>query len=103
MKWNAKDLHEWEVVESSGWRKLENFGTFQDRAGVFIFTNADLHVKYIGKAGPGRIVKEIKSAISRGKSFGATKVKVLYTNSDKGAVSLKRKLLTKYKPVLNHG
>jgi len=78
-----------------------NYGTFKERSGVYIFANRDLQVKYVGKAGPGRMVVEIQSAINRGKDYGATLVKALYTNSDERATSLESALKEKYKPPNN--
>ncbi len=101
MEWNSKDQSEWEVVDRTGWRNRENFGTIEDRSGVYILANIDLHIKYIGKAGAGRLVTRIKEALSEKKGYGATRVKVLYTNSDDKAISLKKKLIAKYDPVNN--
>ncbi len=74
---DLKDHRDYRVVEYTGWRDLWNYGTFQDRAGVYIFANVDLQTKYIGKAGAGRIVKEIESAINKKKDYGATKYSIL--------------------------
>jgi excinuclease UvrABC nuclease subunit len=80
---------------------LENYGKLEFRAGVYIFANASLQTKYIGKAGAGRMVLEINSAIRRGKAFGATLLKALYTNSDANALSLENALRVKYNPPNN--
>ncbi|GAI36477.1 unnamed protein product [marine sediment metagenome] len=101
MIWESSDHSNWRVVENTGWRNIDNYGSFQARAGVYIFANVDLQVKYIGKAGAGRIVDEIASAIRRAKDWGATKVKVLYTNSSDNAASLERLLIDKYNPPNN--
>lgn len=55
----------------------------------------------MGKAGPGRMVAEIQSAIGRGKDYGATRVKALYTNSDERATRLGVYLIDKYNPPNN--
>lgn len=78
-----------------------NYGTFEDRAGVYLFANADLQIKYVGKAGAGRMVIEIDDAIRHGKAYGATLVKALYTNSDANALSLENDLIGKYNPPNN--
>jgi hypothetical protein len=59
-------------------------------------------VKYIGKAGAGRMVNEIQSAIDRGKDYGATRVKALYTNSSDRALVLEQALIAKYNPPNNY-
>ncbi len=101
MVWNPISEVDTRIVGKSGWRDLDNYETLEERAGVYIFANADLHVKYIGKAGPHRMVDEIYSAINRGKSYGATKVKALYTNSDEKAKTLERELIIAYNPPNN--
>jgi len=101
MEWNNNDANDWKVVESSYWRNLDNYAGLQARAGVYIFANSAYQVKYIGKAGAGRMVIEIADAIKRDKDFGATQVKVLYTNSDANAQSLERDLRNKYNPPNN--
>lgn len=101
MMWDSSDHSGYRVVEYTGWRYLKNYGTFQRRAGVYIFANVDLQVKYIGMAGAGRIVNEIASAIRRKKDKGATRVKVLYTNSTERARSLESDLIDKYDPPNN--
>ena len=101
MIWDSSDHDNYRVVAYTGWRNLENYGTFEHRSGVYLFANVDLHIKYIGKAGAERMVAEIQSAINRGKDYGATKVKALYTNSDERASSLEAYLIEKYNPPNN--
>lgn len=101
MIWDSSDHDDYRIVEYTGWRNQENYGTFEHRAGVYLFADVDLHVKYVGKAGAGRMVDEITSAISREKAFGATKVKALYTNSNDLALSLENYLKEKYNPPNN--
>ena len=101
MIWNSSDHFDYRVIAYTGWRYLVNYGTFEHRSGVYLFANVDLHIKYVGKAGPGRMVVEIESAINRGKDYGATRVKALYTNSDERATSLEAYLIDKYDPPNN--
>jgi len=101
MIWDYSDHSDYRVVDYSRWRNLENYGTFEPRAGVYLFANVDLHIKYVGKAGAGRMVDEIESAINRGKAYGATLVKALYTNSEEKALSLETALKEKYNPPNN--
>ena len=101
MQWDSSDHSDWRIVEYTGWRYLSNYGSFEHRAGVYIFANVNLQVKYIGMAGAGRIVDEIASALRRGKDYGATRVQVLYTNSSERARSLESDLIEKYNPPNN--
>jgi len=101
MKWNTRSGRDSRVVDRTGWKGFSNYRSIDDRAGVYVFANAALQVKYVGKAGGGRLVEEIRSAISRGKAHGATKVMALYTNSGQKALSLEGYLKNKYKPPNN--
>jgi len=100
MSWDNTDSWDYRVVDSTGWRNLASFEV-EERAGVYLFASADLYIKYVGKAGSGRMAVEVQSAIDRGKARGATKVKLLYTNSDAKALELERMLRFKYKPPNN--
>ena len=101
MEWSNKDQRDSKAVQNTRWMNIEYYENLENRAGVYIFANISHQVKYIGKAGAYRIVKEIASAISRDKDRGATLVKVLYTNSSSNAKSLERTLIDKYNPPNN--
>jgi len=101
MAWDSSDHSDYRVVSYTGWKNLENYGQLESRAGVYLFANESLQIKYIGKAGAGRMVFEIESAIRRGKDFGATLLKALYTNSGANALSLEDALIVKYNPPNN--
>lgn len=101
MRWDNRDGRDWRVVASSGWTMLSNYENLEHRAGVYIFADSAIQVKYIGKAGAGRMVLEIGSAIRRGKDYRASQVRALYTNSDANAQSLESILIDKYDPPNN--
>ena len=101
MQWNNDDHQNWRIVDYTNWRDLENYEDLEHRSGVYIFADINHQVKYIWKAGVRRMVDEIKDAISRCKSFGATRVKALYTNSDDKALDLEGVLIDKYEPPNN--
>lgn len=101
MEWDSSDQYDSRVVSFERWRDLGNFEGFEPRAGVYIFANVNWQVRYIGKAGARRMVSEIHNAIDRGKDYGATRVKALYTNSSENALSLERDLIIKYNPPNN--
>lgn len=101
MQWETSDHQDWRVVDYTRWLNISNYQNLEARAGVYIFADVNHQVKYIGKAGAGRVVDEIYNAIYRGKNRGATRVKVLYTNSNSNATSLEAKLIEKYNPPNN--
>jgi excinuclease UvrABC nuclease subunit len=107
MKWNPKDEDDKRIVKQSPWINIDKYKEIEKRAGVYIFASADYDIKYIGKAGPRRLVLEyftileIYSALSRGKDKGATIVKALYTNSNDTASDLELDLVIKYNPENN--
>ena len=83
MKWNGNQEEDKRIVDKTDWFLIDNYKELKENAGVYVFVNDDLDVKYIGRAGQGRMVLEhihifeIHSAICRGKDNGATKVKAL--------------------------
>ena len=102
MQWDPNEVVDSRVVSASEWWiKLEEFETLEQRAGVYLFANAKYEVKYVGKSGAGGMVEEIRDAINKKKSRGATQVRALYTNSNEKAQSLEKHLIEKYNPVNN--
>ena len=102
MQWDPKDVVDSRVVSSSEWWiDLKDHKKLEARAGVYLFANAKYDIKYIGTAGARRMVQEVRRAIDRKKSKGATKIRALYTNSTEKAQSLKKHLIKKYNPVNN--
>lgn len=104
MEWESEDEKgDYRIAEKTGWMKIENREKhLEDRAGVYVLADAARHVKYIGKAGPGRLAKEVNNAIEyRKKGKGAMIVKALYTNSDDYAWDLEGDLKEKYDPPNN--
>jgi len=104
MKWNVSSEKDSRIIENSNWLPIDDYKELKENSGVYVFTNDDLDVKYIGKAGKRRMVLEhvhvfeIYSAICRGKDDGATQVKALYTNSNETALTLEKDLIRKYTP-----
>jgi excinuclease UvrABC nuclease subunit len=102
MQWDPNEVVDSRVVSySEWWINLKDFGELEPRAGVYLFANAKYDIKYVGTAGAGRMVEEIRDAINKKKSKGATKVRALYTNSNEKAQSLQEYLIEKYNPVNN--
>ncbi|MCK4257112.1 hypothetical protein KAX35_09500 [candidate division WOR-3 bacterium] len=101
MKWGDSDNVDYRVVDSTQWWEIRDYNKLEERAGVYIFADAEYQVKYVGKAGAGRMRDEVRSAINRGKDKDATILKALYTNSDEYAKSLEDYLIKKYKPPNN--
>ncbi len=101
MEWDSNDQRDYRVVAIGDWRSLESYQDLEAKAGVYIFADAGLRVKYIGKAGAGGMVDEVGDAIRTDKAYQATRVKALYTNSNKNAQSLGAELIDKYDPPNN--
>lgn len=101
MRWDVRDHQDWRVVDYTRWLNIENYQNLENRAGVYILADVNHQVKYIGKAGAGRMVNEISNAMYRSKNKGATLVKGLYTNSSANAQSLETVLINKYNPPNN--
>ena len=89
-----------EVVRYTNWKSKNS--TLDKQAGVFIIADRNMNVKYIGKAGAGRLNVEAKSAMKyRNKGRGASIIKTLITNSNAKALSLEKYLIKKYQPANN--
>jgi len=107
MKWNGNQEEDKRIVDKTDWFLIDNYKELKENAGVYVFVNDDLDVKYIGRAGQGRMVLEhihifeIHSAICRGKDNGATKVKALYTQNNKLSIALEADLIKIYTPSNN--
>jgi excinuclease UvrABC nuclease subunit len=102
MQWDPNEVVDSRVVSSSDWWiNLKDYETLEARAGVYLFANTKYDIKYIGTAGAGKMLQEIKGAINKKKNKGATHVRALYTNSKAKAQSLKKHLVQKYNPVNN--
>jgi len=101
MQWDNTDGWDYRVVSSTGWRNLVSFDA-EERAGVYLFADSNLNIKYVGKAGARRMGNEVQSAMDRGKARGAMKVRIFYTNSDARALELEKMLIFKYQPPNNY-
>ena len=101
MIWDDDDANDYRVVDREGWYSLKHCDEAPSRAGVYIFASRDGHVKYVGKAGAGRLRDEIYNAIYRGKGHGATIYAWLATNSNEYAKSLEQDLIDEYDPINN--
>ena len=102
MQWDPNEVVDTRVVTASQWWiDLKDTEKLEPRAGVYLFANAKVDIKYVGTAGAGKMIIEIKKAIKNKKSKGATKVRALYTNSKEKAQSLEKYLIQKYNPVNN--
>jgi excinuclease UvrABC nuclease subunit len=102
MQWDPNEVVNSRVVAvSEWWINLKDFGELEARAGVYLFANSKYDIKYVGTAGAGKMVEEVRDAINKKKSKGATKIRALYTNSKEKAQSLQEYLIEKYNPVNN--
>lgn len=71
------------------------------QAGVYVFTDCDLQVRYVGKAGAGRLRDEIQGALKRGKGYDVSQFGWFATNSEETALSLEKEWIGKYQPLNN--
>ncbi|MCF8391504.1 MAG: hypothetical protein K9H12_12475 [Bacteroidales bacterium] len=107
MNWKISSEKDSRIISKSEWTQIDTYKELKENAGVYVFANDDLDVKYIGKAGKRRMILEdvqvfeIYSAICRGKDDGATQVKALYTNNNDKALTLEADLIKEYTPQNN--
>ena len=105
MIWDTKSEKDSRIKEKGRWSPLDLDAIDRlvpDRAGVYIFADVNLHIKYVGHAGAGNLREGIKSAIKqRKKGKGATKYKWFATNAKEKAVLLQKDWLQLYDPPNN--
>jgi hypothetical protein len=102
LKWDTEDYKDWRVIEHGSWCNIENINTnFPDEHGVFIFTDSNLQVKFIGNTGIKGINREAMNDINSGKGYGATRANWLVTANDILARNLASELIDKYSPPNN--
>ncbi len=103
MKWDPSDSNDYRVKRSGRWIPIVLIPfLFPKRAGVYVFADAGKNVKYVGKAGAGRLRDEAWNAVSqRNKAYRATLARYFVTNSDAAAISLEKNWIAKYQPLNN--
>ena len=68
---------------------------------MFVLTDNDDQVRYIGYSSGNGIIETIANAIEKGKDEGCTMFKVLYTKSYNEARVVANMLISRYSPVNN--
>lgn len=103
MRWNPQHEHDRRVINIGGWHEITKVEAhFPDCAGVYVFADADLHVKYVGKAGARRLRVQARDAcMSHHKCEGATLAGWLVTESGDAALELETLLIAIYRPPNN--
>ena len=102
MIWELSDAQDYRIATWDGWFNLNSVQeNAPKRAGVYVFVNSAFQVKYIGKAGAGRLQAEIQNALCREKGNGASRFAWFATNSDANALSLENDWIHKYQPPNN--
>ena len=102
MQWDTRDGSDTRVVDRGGWCAIGSMGdVFPGRTGVYVFADTTLQVRYVGKAGAGRLRVEALDSVRRGEAHGATQAIWFATNSDMTARSFESSLIAKYDPPNN--
>ena len=106
--WSHEVCKDSRVASAGPWLPLPiGFDCLPDVAGVYLFgcicTNpTGIQVRYVGKAGAGRLNAEARAAArSRAKDSGASHIIWLVTNDDDSACSLERDLIDRFLPPNN--
>jgi len=77
MKWNGNQEEDKRIVDKTDWFLIDNYKELKENAGVYVFVNDDLDVKYIGRAGQGRMVLEHIHILKFILQFAGVKIMVL--------------------------
>jgi hypothetical protein len=103
VRWNSEHGHDRRIIDIGGWHELaEVEARFPDCAGVYVFADADLDVKYVGKADAKRLRAEALAAVaSCDRREGAALAGWLATKSGDGASAFATLLIAFYDPPNN--
>jgi len=103
VRWNSEHGHDRRIIDIGGWHELAEVGTrFPECAGVYVFADADLDVKYVGKADAKRLRAEALDAVAlHDKREGAVLAGWLATKSGDGALAFATLLIAFYDPPNN--
>lgn len=102
MRWDAGDEKDNRIRSMGRWFPISSADEkAPTQAGVYVFTDFELQVRYVGKAGAGRLRDEIQDALKRGKGYGVSQFGWFATNSEEIALSLEKKWIDKYQPLNN--
>ena len=100
MKFDYGDKNNKRVVESSPYARdyPRDADKAPEKAGVYMFIDANDEVVYIGKASGSRLKDEIKTKRNTSADKDAKKYRWFRTNSDEAAKDLEADWIKKYKP-----
>jgi len=100
MKFDYKDKNDKRVVEKSPYALdyPADVDKAPNKAGVYMFIDAEDEVVYVGKASGGRLKDEIQSKKGTSCEKDATKYRWFRTNSDEVAKDLEFDWIKKYQP-----
>lgn len=101
MIWEVSDNLDWRVGDYTGWVDMQHYLEIENRSGVFVLTDCELQVKYIGSAERGNMKSEISRILLKKKDLKVSRIKVLYTNSSAYSELLIPVLIKKYNPPFN--
>jgi excinuclease UvrABC nuclease subunit len=100
MYWDENDERDVRILLRGRWCELcDGLSHFPDDGGVFIFTDADRKVIYIGLASPGHLrLEAITARDLDDRACGATRAQWFVAGDQAHANSLHRYLVGKYEP-----
>ena len=103
MKFDYNDKNDKRVVETSPYALdyPADVDKAPNKAGVYMFIDAEGEVVYVGKASGGRLKDEIQSKKGTSSEKDATKYRWFRTNSDEVAKDLESDWIKKYQPSNN--
>ncbi len=97
MKWDDKDASDERVVSQGRWCDIRNIGkVFPNSAGVYLFADESLDVKYVGCAKELGLQNAAQDSVYKEENYGAKRAFWLATENREEAQHLRRQLVKKY-------
>lgn len=97
MQWDDKDTNDERVVSQGRWCDIRSISkAFPNSAGVYLFADESLDVKYIGCAKELGLQHAAQESVYKEENYGARRAFWLVTESREEAQHLRRQLVKKY-------
>jgi excinuclease UvrABC nuclease subunit len=97
MKWDDKDANDERVIGQGKWCDIRSIGKFfPNSAGVYLFADESLDVKYVGCAKESGLQTAAQESVYKEENYGAKRALWISTESREEAQYLRRQLVKKY-------
>ena len=97
MKWDDRDANDKRVICQGRWCDIRSISkVFPNCAGVYLFADESLEVKYVGCAKELGLQNAAQDSVYKEENYGAKQALWLATDNREDAQNLRRQLVKKY-------